>query len=727
MQFYLNQDSSGRGGPQVWSGRFSQRLIERGYQVTHDLAADWAGALFVNKSDGLAEALTQGKPVGFRVANGYLPAWFAVMGRSMKPIHHQANAATARALETADHVIYQSQWAKDQLDALLYQRDESFAIIPNGIDLTYFRPGRERQSPIPVLGSVGVMRYRYRLETILAASRRLDFDHKLLIVGDLDEECAAVLRQYQADPVVGPRITHQAHVPPEDLPALYQQMDVLLHPVCGDVCPNVVVEALACGVPVVAPSFGGTAELVGPAGVIFDCDPWVYDDAFIAEMAESAGQALAQQADLALLARQQAEEKLDAQQMTDAYLESMGLPRQVASARTKSAVVPLSSRLRQTGARWIARPRFYTAVALRKLRQTQRRLLPPPPNPRPRIAFTLYDFHVGGIENWLFRLARELKDEFDFYFLATKVPDFLPKFHEAGTCVFLPGATQMIAYLQKHNIDLVQVHNERWPIDAALAAGVGCVIERTDGTRSCARVPKHGLSLVIASAQGTVPLIAQHIAPEKIELIYNGIDLAEVDGAGVERPFSPDTFLIGRTSRFGRGKNLALLITAMERLHQRYPQLRLLFIGGDSLMPGAEPLEAELRAQAAPLGDRVQFLGVKANTLPWVHGFDVGTCVSDPNNEGIPNSLIEAMACRKPVIATDIDQVGELVTDEVNGLLIPPNDAAALCAAIERLAADPALCRQLGEAGRRTVEERFSLPVAAAHYARIYRQLLAGM
>ena len=563
MQFYLNQDIGGRGGPHVWSGRFRRLLTERGYQVTHDLAADWDGALFVNKSDGLAKALTRGKPVGFRVANGYLPAWFEMMGRPMKPAHHQANAATARALETAVYVIYQSQWAKDQLDALLYRREENFVIIPNGVDLDLFYPARERPSAVPVFSSVGLMRYRYRLETILAASRQLEFDHKLLIVGDLDTECAAILREYLADPIMASRITHQAHVPPYKLPDLYRQMDVLLHPVGGDVCPNVVVEALACGVPVVAPRFGGTAELVGPAGVIFDCDPWVYDDVFVAKMAQSAAQAVGRREELARLARQQAVARLDARQMTDAYLDLLGLPRRVARGEPVTAVPPLSRRLRQQGAKWITRPRFYTAVVLRKLRQTQRRLFPPPPNPRPRIAFTLYDFHVGGIENWLYRLARALKAEFDFYFLATKVPDFLPQFHDVGACAFLPGATQMVAYLQKHNIDLVQVHNERWPIDAALAAGVGCVIERTDGTRSCTRVPKHGLSLVIASAQGTAPLIAEHIDPEKIKLIYNGIDLNEVDRAGIERPFPPDTFLIGRTSRFGRGKNLGLLITAI--------------------------------------------------------------------------------------------------------------------------------------------------------------------
>ena len=141
-------------------------------------------------------------------------------------------------------------------------------------------------------------------------------------------------------------------------------------------------------------------------------------------------------------------------------------------------------------------------------------------------------------------------------------------------------------------------------------------------------------------------------------------------------------------------------------------------------MPGAEPIEAELRAQAAPLGNAVEFMGIVENTLPLVKGFDVGTCVSNPTNEGIPNSLIEAMACYKPVISTAVDQVPELVQDGVNGILIPPGDVQSLCEAIERLAKDSALREKLGQAGRRTIEERFSLRYAAEQYAAVYHELL---
>ena len=105
-------------------------------------------------------------------------------------------------------------------------------------------------------------------------------------------------------------------------------------------------------------------------------------------------------------------------------------------------------------------------------------------------------------------------------------------------------------------------------------------------------------------------------------------------------------------------------------------------------------------------------------------GFDVGTCVSNPDNEGIPNSLIEAMACYKPVISTDVDQVNELVENYVNGVLIPPGDVRALCEAIERLINNPTLCQQMGQAGRKTVEERFSAQRAAVRYSEIYHRLL---
>jgi len=725
MKIYLGMDETPGSASRTWGERLGRIFAGRGYHITTDLASDWDAALFLSRSEGLETALGRGKPAGFRVANGYHPAWFAALGKEMKPAHHAVNAALARALESTGVVIYQSQWAKAELDALLHPRARDYAVIYNGADLQRFRPPAERPAGPPVIGSVGRLRYRYRLETLFEMSRRLDLPHRLLVVGEVDEECAAVLARYQADPLIGPRLTYQPQVPHAALPALYGQMSLLAHPVSGDACPNVVVEALACGVPVIAPRHGGTAELVGEAGAIFENRPWVYDEAFVEAMAGAAAQVLPRCAELSPLARRRAESLLDVEHMADRYLEALGLPPRLGPVPERPpAGAPRS--LRSLGARLAARPRFYLAAALRKAGQAQRRLFPRPRNPRPRIAFTLFDFQVGGIENWLYRLALALHREFDFYFLSTRHPEPLPRFAEVGRCAYLPGPAQMTRYLRRHNIDLVQVHNERWPVDAALAAGTPHVIERLGGKRSWRRVPKWGLERIVASSHMAARAVADLAPAERIRVIYNGIDLQAVEAAETRRLFPEDTLVIGRTSRFGRGQNLGLLIEALARLRPRFPELRLALVGGDSPLPGAEPVLEELRRQASRAGleDCVRFTGPVEDPLPYIRGFDIGTCVS--NDEGLPNSLLEAMACRKPVISSAVGAVPELLQEGENGLLFPAGDLEALCAGLERLARDPELRRRLGEAGRRTVEERFSLAEAAAQYAALYRELLEG-
>jgi glycosyltransferase involved in cell wall biosynthesis len=590
--------------------------------------------------------------------------------------------------------------------------------------LMQFSPRNPPKDSIPIIGTAGRLRYRYRLETLFEMSLNLDIPHRLLIVGEMDHDCKTVLREYLQVPILRSRTTYQPQVVPEALPDYYRRMNVFVHPVCGDVCPNVVIEAMACGVTVVAPRYGGTAEVIADGGVIFDCEPWRYDQYYVEAMCKAVKEALSQPDTLPPTARKIAEERYDIQTMTDRYLEALGLPMDTQGKVSFEDQHKKPSSLRGITSKWVDRPRYYLAAAIRGITGSKRMAARQRVNPIPRIAFTLYDFHVGGIENWLYRLAKSLNQEFEFYFLATKVPQPLAKFLQVGTFAFLPDPVQMIRYLKEQKIDIVQVHNQRWPVDAALAAGVDHVIERTDGSRSCTRIPKYGLSLIIASSQGTIPMIGRNFPKARIKLVYNGIDLEEVDRADTQKVWGEDAFVIGRASRFGRGKNLAMLIEAVGRLKVDHPQLKLLLIGGDSSLPGAEPMEAELRTQAEPFGDTIRFIGYQENPLPWTKGFDIGVCVSNPGNEGIPNSLLEAMACSKPVIATDVDQINELVVDGCNGVIIPPGDTEALIQAIDRMIRDPELCKRMGMAGRKVVEDRFSLPSSAHEYAQIYRSFL---
>lgn len=309
---------------------------------------------------------------------------------------------------------------------------------------------------------------------------------------------------------------------------------------------------------------------------------------------------------------------------------------------------------------------------------------------KPRVAFVLQMFGVGGMPKWIYRLAKALRDDFDFYFIATHSDYFLPKYAEVATLVQLPPKKwQLAAYLAWHRIDVVQMANLRVYAEGALAARVSVVVERTDGIRGGAALgPKHGLDAVIASTQGTIPHIAELIDESKIQLIYNGVDLELYESGVAERfGFADTDILIGRTSRLVGGKNIPLLIRAVIELRKQpqYAHVRLVVCGGDTTQPGTIPILDDLKALAVPLGDSVVFTGEVANPAPITKGYDIATCTSMPNNEGIPNSLLEAMAAGKPLISTDVGDINEIVIDDQTGYLIPNDDADTLVVALKRL------------------------------------------
>ncbi len=94
--------------------------------------------------------------------------------------------------------------------------------------------------------------------------------------------------------------------------------------------------------------------------------------------------------------------------------------------------------------------------------------------------------------------------------------------------------------------------------------------------------------------------------------------------------------------------------------------------------------------------------------------------------EGVPTVLLEAAAAGRPVVTTDTPGCRDLVEHEVNGLIVPPNDAPALAAALSRLAGDPALRARLGAAGRRRVEQQYSATVINRAFLEVYQELLGA-
>ncbi len=157
-------------------------------------------------------------------------------------------------------------------------------------------------------------------------------------------------------------------------------------------------------------------------------------------------------------------------------------------------------------------------------------------------------------------------------------------------------------------------------------------------------------------------------------------------------------------------KGLPVLLAACARLKAEGQKLHCDVIGEGPLRSA---LERQIEDEA--LGDVVALLGAREQA-------EVAACLreaalvvlpsvvaADGQMEGIPVSLMEAMSARRPVVATSISGIPELVDDGASGLLVPPGDVAALADAMARLLRDPALARQMGERGREAIEDAFRL------------------
>jgi glycosyltransferase involved in cell wall biosynthesis len=147
--------------------------------------------------------------------------------------------------------------------------------------------------------------------------------------------------------------------------------------------------------------------------------------------------------------------------------------------------------------------------------------------------------------------------------------------------------------------------------------------------------------------------------------------------------------------------------------------------GAMFVLAGDGPERPALEALASTLGvaDRVRFLGTRDDVPELLAASDA--VVLPSLYEGLPISALEAMAARRPVVATAIGGTDEAVVDGETGLLVPPADPAALAAALRRVLEDAALARRLGAAGRERVEREFSAGRMAARVEDVY-ELLTG-
>ena len=185
------------------------------------------------------------------------------------------------------------------------------------------------------------------------------------------------------------------------------------------------------------------------------------------------------------------------------------------------------------------------------------------------------------------------------------------------------------------------------------------------------------------------------------EVIVNATDYERVrlffaHGQQVSREklgLPPNSLILGTVARFDPVKAIDVLVEAFAILAPKWPEANLLIVGD-----GPELSKLESLAEMRGVRNRVVFAGLVPDAPRYLPAMDL--YVSASHREGLPLSLLEAMVCGLPIVATRIPGHEDVVVDNVTGLMVPPNDPRALADAAARLLAEPERRRRMGEAFR---------------------------
>jgi glycosyltransferase involved in cell wall biosynthesis len=312
--------------------------------------------------------------------------------------------------------------------------------------------------------------------------------------------------------------------------------------------------------------------------------------------------------------------------------------------------------------------------------------------------------------------------------------------------------SNLVKIIRDNQYDLVHVHT---PIAAVLGriaakiAGVKAIVYTSHG------LPFHDLSSPFQyqfystveklTASITDLILSQNhediataikirmCPPEKLGYLGNGIDINRFrpninpsqqtklrESLGI--PQSAD-LIIGTIGRLTRKKGSGYLVEAAAKLISQFPNLHVLVIGGQ-LNSDPEPFQTELIARIRTLGleNNVTLTGVRDDIPELLHLVDIFT-LPTYTHEGLPRSILEAMAMELPVVATNIRGCREAVVDGKTGFIVPPQDSDSLAESLRKLLLNIELRQAYGKAGRQRVETEYNEDFVFERLAKYYQEL----
>jgi glycosyltransferase involved in cell wall biosynthesis len=225
--------------------------------------------------------------------------------------------------------------------------------------------------------------------------------------------------------------------------------------------------------------------------------------------------------------------------------------------------------------------------------------------------------------------------------------------------------------------------------------------------------------IVILSSRMRGYLAAHDFDLPDVQLIPNGVDITRFEPAHVDTSTGGQEKIVICVSKLRYEKGIDVLLQAWQLVYQQIPQARLIIVGSGYLQPQLECIARELG-----IANSVEFAGLQNDIPAQLHRGCIAVLPS--RWEGMPNALLEAMACGLPCVATRVSGSEDIIQPGVNGLLVESEDYQSMAQALLTLLRDPVLVHKYGQAASELIESHFSLERIVDKYVELYHRITDG-